>query len=261
MTMLKKSLQAFSLFCLTLIGMIALLPAIGSTPLPQITLSTPTPGEDGRIIYIVKENDTCTSISLLMGISEQELRELNNLQVTADRDDCSFLWVGQEILVGIKQEPTITPTSEVPLEPTPTPLKGTGTICIFLFNDENGNALAEENELPIERGAVSVTDRLSIVNQTGITDASGATLCFVDIPEGDYNISVAIPEGYNPTTVMNYALKLNAGQVSTIDFGAQPGSGLQPTFGEQSSSPLFLILGIFFVLIGGGLWFYVRRMT
>ncbi len=44
---------------------------------------------------------------------------------------------------------------------------------------------------------------------------------------------------------MNFALTLNAGQVSTVDFGAQPGSGLQPVFGEESSSPLLLIVGIF----------------
>jgi hypothetical protein len=259
--MIKKPLQALGLFCAALIGMAILLPVTSSAPLPQINLSTPTPGADGRIVYIVKENDTCTSISLLMGITEQELRELNNLQNDTDGDDCSFLWVGQELLIGIIEEPTVTPTSEAPAEPTPTPFKGNGTICIYLFNDENGNALAEETELPIAGGAVSLTDRLSIVNQTGTTDDSGESLCFADIPEGDYNISVAIPEGYNPTTVMNYSLTLSAGQVSTIDFGAQPGSGLQPVFGEESSSPLLLVAGIIFIAMGVGLWFYVRRLS
>jgi LPXTG-motif cell wall-anchored protein len=259
--MIKKPLQAIGLFCIALVAMVFLLPATASAPLPQINLSTPTPGADGRIMYIVKENDTCTSISLLMGISEQQLRELNNLQNTDAGDDCSFLWVGQELLIATIEEPTAVPTTEAPAEPTPTPFKGNGTICIYLFNDENGNALAEETELPIAGGAVSLTDRLSTINQTGTTDDSGESLCFADIPEGDYNISVAIPEGYNPTTVMNYALALSAGQVSTIDFGAQPGSGMQPAFGEESSSPLMLVLGIFFILVGGGLWFYVRRMA
>lgn len=259
--MIKKPLQALGLFCVALISMMFFLPATASAPLPQISLSTPTAGADGRILYIVKENDTCTSISLLMGIDEQELRTLNNLENTEDGDDCDFLWVGQELLIGTIQEPTVTPTPEVPAEPTPTPFKGSGTICIYLFNDENGNALAEETELPIAGGAVSLTDRLSTVNETGTTDDSGDSLCFTDIPEGDYNISVAIPEGYNPTTVMNYSLTLSAGQVSTIDFGAQPGSGLQPVFGEDSSSPLLLVAGIIFIVIGVGLWIYVRRMS
>jgi len=255
--MKKKPLQALSLFCLALISMVVFLPATASAPLPQIALTTPTPQADGRITYIVKENDTCISIALLMGITEEKLRELNNLQ----SEDCSFLWVGQELIIREKQEPTPTPTQEIFVEPTATPFKGNGTICIYLFNDENGNALAEDTELPIAGGAVSLTDRLSVVNQTGITDDSGESLCFTDIPEGDYNISVAIPEGYNPTTVMNYALALGAGQISTVDFGAQAGSGLRPAFGEEKSSPLLLIAGIFFVTVGVGLWFYVRRMA
>ena len=259
--MTKKLLQAIGLFCIALASMLILLPATAASPLPQINLSTPTPGADGRIIYIVKENDTCTSISLLMGISEQDLRQLNNLQSTTDRDDCSFLWVGQELIIREKPQETPTPTPMITAEPTATPFKGNGTICVYLFNDENGNALDEDAELPLAGGAVSLTNRLNTINETGTTADTGESLCFADIPEGDYNISVAIPEGYNPTTVMNFALTLNAGQVSTVNFGAQPGSGMQPVFGENSSSPLMLIVGIVFVALGVGLWFYVRRMS
>jgi hypothetical protein len=212
-------------------------------------------------MYVVKENDTCTSIALLMGISEQELRQLNNLQTTADRDDCSFLWVGQELIIREKPEETPTPTPMVTAEPTATPFKGNGTICVYLFNDVNGNALAEDGESPIAGGEVSLTDRLSTINKTGTTTDTGDALCFPDIPEGDYNISVAIPEGYNPTTVMNFALTLSAGQVSTVNFGAQAGSSKQQAFGTSSSSPLLLIVGIIFVGLGVGLMFYVRRMS
>jgi len=255
--MIKKIMQVFGFFFVAMAVLVVFIPATASAPLPQAVIATPTPGADGRIIYIVKANDTCISIALTMGISEQTLRELNNLE----GDACQFLFVGDELLIGTKPVDTPTPTSEAPLAPTATPFKGNGSICIFLFNDDNGNALAEETELPLAGGAVSVTDRLGTVNQTGTTADTGESLCFPDIPEGDYNISVAIPEGYNPTTVMNYALTLGAGEVSTIDFGAQPGSGLRPAFGEERPSPLFLALGFFFVAVGVGLWFYVRRMA
>ncbi len=141
-----------------------------------------------------------------------------------------------------------------------TPFKGNGTICVYLFNDENGNSMAEDTELPLV-AARSPDQPANTVNETGTTADTGESLCFADIPEGDFNISVAIPEGYNPTTVMNFALTLSAGQVSTVNFGAQPGSGMQPVFGENSSSPLMLIVGIVFVALGVGLWFYVRRMS
>jgi hypothetical protein len=255
--MIKKIMRVFGFFIIVLAILAVSIPANASAPLPQAVLSTPTPGADGRIIYIVKENDTCISIALTMGISEQTLRELNNLE----GDACQFLFVGDELLIGVKAADTPTPTSQAPLTPTATPFKGNGSICIYLFNDENGNALAEETELPLAGGAVSVTDRLGTVNQTGTTTDTGESLCFPDIPEGDYNISVAIPEGYNPTTVMNYALTLGAGEVSTIDFGAQAGSSLRPAFGEERPSPFFLVLGFFFIAIGVGLWIYVRRMS
>ena len=253
---MKKMLRALGLFSMIAIPLLVLIPTTASVPLPQAVIATPTPGADGRIIYIVKENDTCISIALLMGISEQELRELNNLAA----EDCQFIFVGQELLVGIVEEPTPEPTPEASPEPTPTPFKGNGSICIYLFHDENGNALAEETELPLAGGAVSIVDRLNTVNLTGDTDDSGEPLCFSEIPEGDYNISVAIPEGYNPTTVMNYAISIGAGEVSTVDFGAQPGSGLRPTFDQESPSPWLLALGIFFIAAGVGLWFYVRKM-
>ncbi len=250
-------MRAFGLLSMIFLLIVVMIPTTASAPLPQAVISTPTPQADGRIVYIVKENDTCISIALLMGISEQELRELNNLGA----EDCQFIIPGQEMLVGIKAEDTPVPTAEVTAAPTATPFKGNGSICIFLFNDENGNALAEETELALAGGAVSVTDRLNTVNLTSNTDASGDAVCFSDLPEGDYNISVAIPEGYNPTTVMNYAIAIGAGEVSTIDFGAQPGSGTRPAFSEENPSPLLLVLGIFFIAAGAGLWFFGRKIT
>ena len=255
--MTKKIPQVLGLLGMAILSVLILISTTASVPLPQAVIATPTPQADGRIVYIVKENDTCISIALLMGISEQELRDLNNLVA----EDCSFIFPGQELLVGIQEEATPVPTAAVTAAPTPTPFKGNGSICIYLFNDENGNALAEESELALAGGAVSVTDRLNTVNLTGTTEDTGEAICFSEIPEGDYNISVAIPEGYNPTTVMNYALTIGAGEVSTIDFGAQPGSGLRPAFSEERPSPILLVLGIFFIGAGIGLWFYMRKLT
>jgi len=252
----KKFQRIFGVFTVLFVSIVILIQTTASAPPPQAAIATPTPQEDGRILYTIKENDTCISIALLMGISEQELRELNNLEA----EDCQFLFVGQELLVGVQPEDTPVPTTEATPIPTATPFKGNGSICVYLFNDENGNALAEETELPLAGGEVSVIDRLNTINLTGTTDDGEEPLCFSDVPEGDYNISVAIPEGYNPTTVMNYGLTIGAGEVSTVDFGAQPGSGMRPAIGEEAPSILLLGVGLFFIAVGVGLWFYVRRM-
>ncbi|KUK46519.1 MAG: hypothetical protein XD73_0624 [Anaerolinea thermophila] len=121
--------------------------------------------------------------------------------------------------------------------------------------------MADEIELPLAGGEVSVRDRLSTVNLIGTTDDSGEPICFEDIPEGDYDLSVAIPEGYNPTTVLNYTLDLLPGDVSIVDFGAQPSSRALPIFGEDSPSPFMGVLGIVFIAAGVGLWFYLRKQS
>ncbi len=256
--MIKRPLIAFGIFSVAFIFLITLLPSGANIGYSQAFYYTPTPGTDGRILYTVKENDTCISIALKNGISEEQLRQLNNLQA----NDCLTIRVGQQLLIGIRQENTPTPTSNVPVTPSPTPSKGSGSVCIYLFDDVNGNAMAETNEPALAGGQISVTDQLSKINLTGATLDTGDPVCFENVPEGDYNISVAIPEGYNPTTAMNYKLALGAGDSATVDFGAQQGSRLVTTTSEGNRpSPLLAVLGLFFIAAGVGLWFYLKRMS
>ena len=122
--------------------MISALATSGSHPLSQAFYFTPTAQPDGRILYTVNEGENCQSIAIKNGIDEGQLRALNNLQ----GDDCLYLQIGQQLLIGVLEEPTATSEQEVTPEPSPTPIKGNGTICIYLFNDENGNAMPEETE-------------------------------------------------------------------------------------------------------------------
>ncbi|WP_322508105.1 SdrD B-like domain-containing protein [Anaerolinea sp.] len=228
-------------------------------PLEQVTYQTPTPQPDGRILYIVQPGDNCLRIELLTGVKVQTLRELNNL------DSACTLVQGQELLLGVvtpEPTPTLAPNiTPTPLLPTPTPMRGTGQVCVILFADLNGDAVREDNEPPILGGAVSVTDRSGNVSLSGLTtDDPENPLCFADVPEGEYNVSLAVPPGYNPTTTTSVPIQLLAGNVSVIDFGAQI-SVRQPPPGETQSggrSPLLLVLGALLVLGGIGLAVYVR---
>ena len=81
--------------------------------------------------------------------------------------------------------------------------------------------------------------------------------CFVDLPEGDYTISVAVPEGYNPTTENSYELALKAGDKTYLNFGAQENSMTEeqaPIIPPPGSdrSPLLGIVGALFLLAGVG---------
>lgn len=238
-----------------LILFLVIFPVQAGTNPPQVVYATPTPGADGRIVYVVKAADNCISISLLTGVQLEELRRLNGL------DEACTLQEGQQLLIGIADKPaqqaTATPIGQVP---TPTLPPGTGDICVYLFTDTNGNAIPDDSETALAGGAISVTDREGRISLTGETNAVEA-VCFEALIEGDYNISVAVPEGYNATTLLNYPLKLSGGDTSILDFGAQPGSQLiEPTPSEGGRSPLLGLIGAVLILGGAGLGFYVARM-
>lgn len=206
---------------------------------------TPTPDPEGNIYYIIKENDSCMTISLTMGIDLQTLRQLNNLD-----EQCTLI-VGTRLLLGRYETPTPTPgpsPTPTPITPTPTPYNGYGQVCIYLFEDENGDGIVGEFEYGVTGGAVSITKRIGTDNFTGLT-AGNDLLCFHEVPEGDYNISVAPPTDYNPTTNMNYALTVKAGDNTQINFGAQKSSVLENQETEVVTEDKSSLLAF----IGGGM--------
>ena len=237
-----------------------------AAPNPQLTnFPTPTPGSDGRIIYIVQEGDTIWRIAAVAGINMADLRDLNNL----DLDD--IVRPGQELVLGLggpaAGEPTPGPAvTETPSEPTVTPIPGNGTLCVLLFEDINGDSMRQEEEISLAGGAINISNRegsVSITVDTPAHDPASETAdyyCEESLEEGDYNVSVAIPEGYNPTTALNSPVDLLAGDITYLTFGAQAGSVvIEETTPESESTgttPLLGIIGIVLLIGGIGLGVY-----
>ncbi len=232
---------------------------VAADALTQVVYQTPTALPDGRVVYVVQEGDTCLRIQLLTGVTIEELRTLNRLD-----QECTII-PGRELLLAvITPQPTPTPNLNVtptPLLPTPTPIIGNGQVCILLFNDVNGNTTREDSELPLAGGAVSITDRLGQISRTSTTSASVDPVC-EEVPEGEYNISVAIPSGYNATTSLNLpSIKVQAGDLAIIEFGAQVSSAPQPTPAIEvvgsDDGIILAILGGLLILTGIGLGIYI----
>jgi LysM repeat protein len=222
----------------------------------QAVYQTPTPLPDGRILYIVQPGDTCLRVSLLTGVTLDQIRKLNNLDLNCTID------AGQKLLIALAgpAEPTATsgpsPTAG-PVIPTATPFHGNGEVCVAVFDDVNGDATFQDTEVLIADAAVSLTDRLGSISKTATTGATDP-VCFQNIPEGDYNVSVAVPEGYNPTTIMNYALTVKAGDQTQLDFGAQIKAQAVPLApAEGGHSSLLGLVGGLLLLGGAGLGVYV----
>lgn len=267
---LKRLLPCFGLVIFLLLALNAGLPG-QAAPLAQLTVfPTPTPGADGRIIYIATQDDTIWRIAAISGLTVDELKSLNNL--TSD-----IVQPGQQFLLGfagpVAASPTVGPSATpAAVTPTSTAGPGWGIICVLLYEDENGDSIRQEEELSLIGGAISISDRLGRASLTADTPSGGLSdlyepepedlgyTCFDQLLEGEYNITVGIPDGYNPTTVLNRSIILSAGDETLLAFGAQANtetaaeSAIIPE--TPGTSPLLGIAGGLLLILGGGLGFY-----
>ncbi len=258
--------------------------AQASPPLQSGEFQTPTAGPDGRIMYTVREGDTCNLIALLHHIDVNQLRSLN-----PTLDENCIVIPGQQVMIGVggpanaptsTAGPSPTPTQVLP---TPTPAAGTTEICVLLFEDINGDGIRQENELGLAGGAISVTNMLGgysktqdTINEIDLTTDEPAYICFGEkppdadevpesekLPEGKYTVSAAIPDGYNPTINLSYSIKVVAGERAFIAFGAQSQKSTleEPVEEDNNPSALLGIVGAFLLLGGGGLGWYAMRMN
>lgn len=269
--MLKKLMASLGLLAISIL-ILRLAVNVQAAPAGQLQqFQTPTPGADGRIIYIVKANDTCSLISLLTGVSEDYLRQTNHLG-----ENC-IVFEGQQLVIGYGNQvtPSATPVlvaSPTSIVPSPTPFYGNAQVCVSLYNDANGDGLRQANldefdayiasgtEPIIPGGAVSLTSLDGVYSQTLTTLAGLDPVCFTDAPEGSYTVSAAVPDGYNPTTALTYQLTLKAGDQAFVDFGAQSRESASQSNQVGGKTPLLGILGGIVLLSGIGLGIYAFRM-
>jgi len=261
-----KRRKPTQLLIMPLIGLALALAVVRveARPPSQASYQTPTPNVDGQIIYTVQEGDSCTRIFLLTGVPIDQIIALNNLTA-----EC-VLTTGQQLVIATVEPATPTPEGPAPTPtpgpPTPTPFDGNAEVCVVLFEDLDGNQMRGENEFYLAGGVVSMNNRAGTYSETLETAGGDPDLvepaCFEDVPEGDYNLSMGIPEGTVATTSLNVPLDVTAGDTIVIDFGAQPSSEpvelSEPAQGS-GRSPILLVIGILFLAGGAGLTFFFIR--
>jgi LysM repeat protein len=244
-------------FLLTIAAIPALARPSGMGAIQPTAYQTATPLADGRILYTVQDGDTLWKISAITGVPIDELERLNNIS----RDDP--LQVGKVLTLRI-----VTPTHAEPTlaflpsaTPSPLPVTGKGTICVFFFNDKNGDGSQNtDNEEMVAGGQVSLAlaDGTEVGNHT-IADATQED-CFVDIPAGEYRVAAAAPKNFNPTGDMNKTLTLEPGATAKISFAVQTNTPVKPPDGGGGGGSGSLWLGLIGLALLGGAGFMVYSM-
>jgi hypothetical protein len=261
-----KSKPVFMIF-MFLAGLALLwsqIPAAAS-PAQQGTYPSPTPGPDGRIIYIVKAGDTCTMISLLYGVSVEFIRTSNLL------DQSCNLREGQRLMIGVGgpsiASPTPNPaaTAKAATPSAPPGVGGSAQVCVLIYNDANGDALRQTTEVAIAGAAINLTSPDGKYSQTLTSvinpDATAYQgMCFANVPPGKYNVSAAAPDGYNPTINLTAGVDITPGDVAYVDFGAQPKTVSAATTPDRGPSPLLGVVGAALLLGGIGLAAFTWRI-
>jgi len=255
----------FISFLLLAILMIGVALPVDAAP-PAQGFVTATPGADGRIMYTVVGGDSCSSVAFQHGITVPQLRQYN----TRLDANCT-LSIGEQLVVGLAPapEPTAGPAPTLaPPTPTSTPFTGTTEVCVLLFDDLNGDAMRQETEFGIDGGAVSLTNLNGSYSETLNTTADidpdlqePIRSCFSDVPQGQYNVGIAVPDGYNPTMLVSYQLTVRAGDRASVDFGAQSKTVTAVEAVEEGGnrSSVLGILGLLLLLGGIGLAYYAYR--
>lgn len=265
---MKARLSFIILLIFVLLLFLGISLPVGAAPLAQ-GFQTATPQPDGRILYFVQEGDSCSSVALKHGIGIAQLRQFN----TRLDENCT-LTINQQLVVGLAvlEGPTPGPApTSLPPTATTTPVSGTTEVCVFLFDDMNGDALRQETEFGIGGGAVSLTnlngsysETQDTVSEIDPTLEEPVRTCFLDVPGGEYNVSVAVPDNYNATMLLSYTLTVKAGDRASIDFGAQSKTVTINDPAEQQEGGRSSVLGIFGILLllgGAGLGYYAYRAS
>ncbi len=283
---MKKKNKYESIAAIILISVIfslfgLIIARVGNVNAQDPVFQTPTPDAQGYVYHTVTAEDfACWNIAEKYKIDVQELIRLNSNIL----DDNCVIYPGMKLLVAIitataipptptplPEQPTVPPQETQPtqppavIEPEPTAMLDTGKICIVLFHDLDGNGMRTEGESYLYGGEVSINDRVGTVSRVGTTVAGDPEttkpMCFEQLPPGEYNISIAVPDGFNSTTATTHALSVVSGETLTIDFGAQeatPSSLEQDTAPNSKILPVFLV-GLVILLAGIGLLIYMLR--
>jgi len=263
--MKTKTLLLMISLTLTLAGMTWFSLNVKAAPdEPQSAYPSPTPGPDGRIIYIVQAGNTCEQIHILYNVSLEYLTTTNLL------DENCTLYEGQNLMIGIggpsvaspTPGPSLTPTIA---QPTVTPIAGgVATACVLIYGDVNGDGLRQTTEIAIAGAAISLTSLDGVYSQTLTTEINPDPeayqgMCFTNVPMGQYNVSAAAPDGYNPTRNLTSSLEVVAGDTVYIDYGAQSSTLAQSGNQGNRTSPLLGVVGVIILLVGFGMGVYAWR--
>jgi hypothetical protein len=92
-------------------------------------------------------------------------------------------------------------------------------ICIFKFNDLNGNGTQDPNEPPLSGWSFTVSPQPLPPAPDTVRTGSNGSLCFGVTAPGTYTITEIVQLGWTPTTLNPQTVAVQPGQTVNMVFG------------------------------------------
>ena len=241
------------------------------TAVPQ---APATANPQGNVVHTVVSGDTLFALSFQYDVPLEQIYALNNLNSE------SILSIGQQIIIKSASgappaQPTAAPPAVAPAatqeavpvvtpnapaettpaavaQPTAMPVAAANNLCVFAFDDANGDGLLQTGEGAVAGARFNIIDAQgsSVADYTSATDP--APHCFSDLPAGSYTVDVQPAPDTTATSDKRWGVALTSGSTVNINFGSEgsgAASGAEPEATPAKSSGSSSIGG----LLGGAI--------
>jgi LysM repeat protein len=224
-------------------------------PQPQPTAQQPqtqpaTPDATGSVVHTIVAGDTLFALSIQYDVPLDQIYQLNGL------NSQSLLSIGQKVIIkggagapaaqptaAPQAQPTVAPTqagtqpapdataaatasSEQPTaEPTEVAVNTASQLCVFAFEDANGDGLRDEGEGAVPDVVFTVIDSQGTNTDEYTSAADGEAHCFTDLMPGQYKVNVKPAPGTVATSDKLWNVSLTSGSTVDVNFGSRSGEG------------------------------------
>ncbi len=232
-----------------------------ATPQPQVQV---TPNAQGAVVHTIVAGDTLFALSFQYDVPLEDIYTLNGL------NSQSILQIGQQIIIKagpggqVPAQPTAAPTTapeaaqptpaatdnaaQTPeatagVEPTATPPQvadNTNKLCVFAFNDGNGDGIRQSDEGTVAGANFDVIDAQGSSVATYTSANEPDPHCFTNLAAGSYTVDVQPAPDTSATSDKRWGVALTSGSTVNINFGSEgsgaTGSNTQPETTPEKSS-------------------------
>ena len=225
-------------------------------PLPAATADA-----TGAVAHIVIAGDTLFGLSLQYNVPIEQIYQLNGL------NSQSILSIGQKIIVkGGAGAPAAQPTAAPDAQPTAAPAQagtpsapeaGAATaappaeqptvaptavanaisqLCVFAFEDANGDGLLDEGEAAVANTKFTIIDSQNSPVTDYLSTDDNAPHCFSDLPPGQYKVNIRPAPSATATSDKLWNVSLTSGSTVDVNFGSRGGEGSSSTTTNETNA-------------------------